>query len=240
MIIPAVDILGGRCVRLHQGDYDKETVYYDRPADAAKVWEDQGAELIHLVDLDGAHDGLPENLDAIAEIIHEVDVPLEIGGGIRTIETIQRYFSLGISRIVVGTKALQDPVWLANVTRRFPGRIVVDIAARDGRVAVQGWVETSDVDAFEFAKQVDALPLRAIVFTDVATDGAMSGPNIPALERMTEAVETPVVASGGISTLEDVERVAQLHVEGMIIGRALFDGAFSLEDAIAKTSRGQG
>jgi len=240
MIIPAVDILGGRCVRLHQGDYAKRTVYYNRPADAAKVWADQGAELIHLVDLDGAHDGLPKNLDAIAEITHEIDVPVEIGGGIRTTETIQRYFSLGISRLVVGTRALQDPEWLADVAGRFPGRIVVDIGARNGRVAVEGWVETSDVDAFDFAKQVDALPLCAIVFTDVATDGAMSGPNLPALQRMTETVETPVVASGGISTLDDVARVATLHVEGMIIGRALFDGAFTLQEAIAKTSRGEG
>jgi phosphoribosylformimino-5-aminoimidazole carboxamide ribotide isomerase len=182
---------------------------------------------------------VPKNLDALAEIVHAVDVPLEIGGGVRTTETVQRYFSLGISRIVIGTRALNDPEWFAEITERFPGRIVAGVDARDGRVAVKGWVETSDVDAFEFARQIDSLPLAAIVFTDVATDGAMQGPNLAALQRMTDTVDTPVVASGGISTLEDVERVAQLRVEGMIIGRALFDGAFTLQEAIAKTSRGQ-
>ena len=233
MILPAVDIRGGRCVRLVQGRLDAETVYVDRPADAARRWAEQGAELIHVVDLDGAFAGRPENFDAIAAIVGEVDVPVEVGGGVRSDATVGRYVDLGVERVVVGSRAFRDPGWLVGLCERFAGRIVAGVDARDGRVAVEGWAEVSEVDAIDFARQLDGLGLRAIAFTDVATDGMMAGPNLEALARLAESVSTPVVASGGIASLEDVRRVASLGVEGMIIGKALFTGALSLGAAIA-------
>jgi len=232
IIIPAVDIRGGRCVRLLQGRLDQETVYFDRPADAARQWAEQGAELIHVVDLDGAFQGQPANFDAVAAIVREAGVPIELGGGVRTDETVERYLAAGVERVVIGSRALRDPQWLARLCERFPGRIVGGVDARDGRVAVEGWAETSDVDALAFARGLDGLGLRALVFTDVATDGMMRGPNLGALRRLVEAVRTPVVASGGIATLDDVRAVAALGVEGMIVGKALFAGAFSLPSAI--------
>jgi len=233
IVIPAVDIRGGRCVRLHQGRPDQETVYFDHPLDAARIWAEQGAELIHVVDLDGAFQGRPANFGAVAAIVREAGAPVEIGGGIRTDATVERYLELGVERVVVGSRALREPDWLAGLCARFPGRIVAGVDARDGRVAVEGWAETSEVDAVAFARQLDAIGLRAIIFTDVATDGAMGGPNLAALRSLAEAVDTPVVASGGIASLDDVREVAALDVEGMIIGKALFAGAFSLPSAIA-------
>ena len=233
MVIPAVDIRGGRCVRLLQGRADKETVYFDRPVEAARLWADQGAELIHVVDLDGAFGGQPANFGAIVAIAHEVPTPIEVGGGIRSDDTVARYLDAGVERVVLGSRALREPAWLRALCERFPGRIVAGIDARDGRVAVEGWAETSDIEALAFARELDPIGLRAIVFTDVATDGAMQGPNLPALRRLLDAVKTPVVASGGIASLDDVRRVAALPVEGMIIGKALFAGAFTLQAAIA-------
>ncbi|MFP4058397.1 MAG: 1-(5-phosphoribosyl)-5-[(5-phosphoribosylamino)methylideneamino]imidazole-4-carboxamide isomerase [Candidatus Brocadiia bacterium] len=234
MVIPAVDIRGGRCVRLLQGRLDAETVYFDDPVDAAHRWADQGAELVHVVDLDGAVEGRPANFDAVARIAEEVDVPIEVGGGVRTDEAVARYLELGVERLVLGTRALREPQWLASLCERYPGRIVAGVDARDGRVTVEGWARTSGVDALDFARRLDALGLRALVYTDVATDGTLSGPNLGALGRLVEAVSTPVVASGGIASLDDVERVAALGVEGMIIGQALFTGALSLPEAMAR------
>jgi len=237
MVIPAVDIRGGRCVRLVQGRPDEETVYFDRPAEAAALWAGQGAELIHVVDLDGAFEGRPANFEAVAAIAREVAVPIEVGGGIRSDETVGRYLDAGVERVILGSRALREPAWLVALCGRFPGRIVAGIDARDGRVAVEGWAKTSEVEALGFARELDGMGLRAIIFTDVATDGAMRGPNLPALRRLLDAVRTPVVASGGIASLDDVRRVAALPVEGMIIGKALFEGAFTLQAAIeaAKT-----
>lgn len=231
MVIPAVDIRGGRCVRLLQGRADQETVYFDRPVEAARLWADQGAELIHVVDLDGAFEGRPANFEAVAAIAREVAVPIEVGGGIRSDDTVAAYLDAGVQRVVLGSRALREPEWLHGLCQRLPGRIVAGIDARGGRVAVEGWAETSSVEALAFARKLDAMGPRAIIFTDVATDGAMRGPNLPALQRLLDAVKTPVVASGGIASLDDVRRVAALPVEGMIIGKALFAGAFTLQAA---------
>lgn len=238
MVIPAVDIRGGRCVRLVQGRAAEETVYFERPTEAARLWAGQGAELIHVVDLDGAFEGRPANFGIIAAIARELATPIQVGGGIRTDEAVARYLDAGVDRVVLGTRALADPDWLQALCLRFPGRIVAAIDARDGRVATEGWAQTSDTDAVAFAKRLDLLGLRALVFTDVATDGAMRGPNLSALQRLLDAVRTPVVASGGIASLEDVRRVAALGVEGMIIGKALYEGAFTLKAAIEAARKG--
>ena len=232
VILPAVDIRGGRCVRLVQGRADQETVYFDRPVDAARRWADEGACLLHVVDLDGAFAGEPANVAAITEILREVDVPIEVGGGVRSTQTVERYLAMGVERVVVGSRAAREPDWLVELCAAFPGRIVAGIDARDGRVTVEGWLETSDTDAIELAAQLDGVGLRAVAFTDVATDGTLAGPNLDALGRLVERLTTPVVASGGIASLDDVRRVAALGVEAMIIGKALFTGAVSLPDAI--------
>jgi len=252
MVIPAVDIRGGRCVRLREGRADAETVYFDDPLEAARLWASAGARLIHVVDLDGAFEGQPVNFGLVAEIAQALDVPVEVGGGVRSEETVERYLGAGVERVVIGTRALREPGWFAGtralrepgwfaaLCRRFPGRVVAGVDARGGKVAVEGWAETSQVDAIEFARRLDEARPRAIIFTDVATDGTMKGPNLRALERLLEAVATPVVASGGIASLEDVRRVAALGAEGMIIGKALFDGAFSLAEAIAAAEGAEG
>ena len=240
MVIPAVDIRGGRCVRLREGRADAETVYFDDPLEAARLWASAGARLIHVVDLDGAFEGQPVNFGLVAEIARALEVPVEVGGGVRSEETVERYLGAGVERVVIGTRALREPGWFAALCRRFPGRVVAGVDARGGKVAVEGWAETSQVDAIEFARRLDEARPRAIIFTDVATDGTMKGPNLRALERLLEAVATPVVASGGIASLEDVRRVAALGVEGMIIGKALFDGALSLAEAIAAAEGAEG
>ena len=238
MILPAVDIRGGRCVRLLQGRLDAETVYYDRPADAALRWAEQGAELIHVVDLDGAFAGRPENFDAVAAVVREVDVPVEVGGGVRTDATVGRYVDLGVERVVVGSRAFRDPGWLVGLCERFAGRIVAGVDARDGRVAVEGWAEVSEVDALDFARQLDGLGLRAIAFTDVATDGMMAGPNFQAMAEMASAVTTGVIASGGVTTVSDVTQLATTGVAGCIIGRSLYEGSLTLRDALAASRKG--
>jgi len=240
MVIPAVDIRGGRCVRLHQGRAEAESVYFDSPLEAARLWAAGGAKLIHVVDLDGAFRGEPVNFGLVAEIARQVGVPIEVGGGVRSEETLERYLSAGVERVVVGTRALREPEWFAALCRGFPGRVVAGVDARGGKVAVEGWAETSQVDAIEFARRLDDAQPRAIIFTDVATDGTMSGPNLGALERLVDAVATPVVASGGIASVEDVRRVAALGVEGMIIGKALLAGAFTLAEAIAAAEEAEG
>ena len=240
MVIPAVDIRGGRCVRLREGRADAETVYFDDPLKAARLWASAGARLIHVVDLDGAFEGQPVNFGLVAEIARALEVPVEVGGGVRSEETVERYLGAGVERVVIGTRALREPGWFAALCRRFPGRVVAGVDARGGKVAVEGWAETSQVDAIEFARRLDEARPGAIIFTDVATDGTMKGPNLRALERLLETVATPVVASGGIASLEDVRRVAALGVEGMIIGKALFDGALSLAEAIAAAEGAEG
>ena len=237
-IWPAIDLRGGKCVRLQQGDYGRETVFGEDPAAMAGHWVDEGAECLHLVDLDGARDGRPGNLASVEAILQAVDVPCELGGGIRSEEVIAELLELGIERLVVGTRALKEPDWFRRTCRRFPGKLVVGIDARDGRVATDGWLETSDVAAVELARQFEGEPLAAIVYTDIATDGMMVGPNVSAMAEMQAAVDLPVVASGGITTGEDVARLAAVPMAGCIIGRALYEGRLTLPEAI-RAGRGQ-
>lgn len=231
-IWPAIDLRGGKCVRLKQGDYDRETVFGDDPAAMARHWVQEGAECLHLVDLDGARDGRPGNLDSVKAILQAVSVSCELGGGIRTEETIEELLHLGLHRLVIGTRALKEPDWFRSVCRRFPGKLVLGIDARKGRVATDGWLEVSDVAAVDLARQFAGEPLAAIVYTDIATDGMMVGPNVEAMAEMQAAVEFEVVASGGVSTRDDVARLAAVPMAGAIIGRALYEGTLTLPDAI--------
>jgi phosphoribosylformimino-5-aminoimidazole carboxamide ribotide isomerase len=232
-IWPAIDLRGGKCVRLLQGDYRRELVFDDDPAAVARRMVEQGAESLHLVDLDGARSGRPENLESVRAIVGAVGIPCELGGGIRDEETISQLLELGLSRLVIGTRALREPEWLRRCARRWPGRLVLGIDARDGHVATDGWLETSSAAAEDLARQFDAEPLAAIIYTDIATDGMLAGPNLAAMSRMHEAIRLPLVASGGVTTVDDVSALAGLGIAGCIIGRALYENRIILSDAIA-------
>jgi phosphoribosylformimino-5-aminoimidazole carboxamide ribotide isomerase len=199
----------------------------------ARRWVSQGAEFLHLVDLDGAREGHSVNRQAIESIVRAVDVPCELGGGIRDEATISQMLALGLTRLVVGTRALKDAAWFRETCRKFPDRLAVGIDARDGRVATDGWLEVSDVAATELAKSLAGEPIAAIIYTDIAKDGMMSGPNFGAMAEMNEAVDVPVIASGGVTTAQDVARLAQAGLAGCIIGRSLYEGRLTLAEALA-------
>ena len=232
-IWPAIDLRGGKCVRLQQGDYDRETVFGEDPAAMARHWVDLGAEYLHLVDLDGARQGYPGNLATVGAILQAVDCPCELGGGIRSEETIRQALELGLQRLIIGTLAIKQPDWFRRMCAKFPGKLVLGIDARDGRVATEGWQETSSVPAIELAGQFAGEPIAAIIYTDIATDGMLIGPNTAAMAEMQSAVAVPVVASGGITSQEDVAQLAAVPMAGCIIGRALYEGKLTLPDAMA-------
>ena len=234
-IWPAIDLREGRCVRLRQGDFRQETVYGDDPAGMARHWVAEGARNLHLVDLDGARQGEPleKNLEAVRAIVAAANVPCELGGGIRSEATIRELLGLGLVRLVIGTLALSQPDWFRRMCRQFPGRLVLGIDARDGRVATEGWLATSRMEALELAGQFAAEPLAAVIYTDIAADGMLAGPNFAAMARMQEAVRRPVIASGGVTTRDDVARLAAIPMAGCIIGRALYEGTLTLPQALA-------
>jgi phosphoribosylformimino-5-aminoimidazole carboxamide ribotide isomerase len=231
-IWPAIDLRGGKCVRLVQGDYRRELVFGEDPAAMARQLVEDGAECLHLVDLDGARDGEPANLPSVLAILAAVDVPCELGGGIRDEAAIGRLIELGLTRLVIGTKALRDPDWFHGMVRRFPGQLVLGIDARDGHVATDGWLETSSTAAVELARQFEDEPLAAIIYTDIAKDGMLAGPNVAAMREMRDAVRLPVIASGGVTTAADVARLAAAQLAGCIIGRALYEGKLTLSEAL--------
>jgi phosphoribosylformimino-5-aminoimidazole carboxamide ribotide isomerase len=233
---PAIDLRAGKCVRLQQGDYGRETVFGDDPAAMARHWVDEGARFLHLVDLDGAKAGRAANLDSVRAILAAVNVPCELGGGIRDEDTIRSLLELGLARLVVGTKALREPDWFHQVANRFPGRLVLGLDARGGRVATDGWLATSETSAVELARQFDDEPLAAIIYTDIATDGMLGGPNLSAIREMQAAVRLPIIASGGVTTADDVADVAALGVAGCIIGRSLYEGKLTLQEALSAAS----
>ncbi len=232
-IWPAIDLRGGNCVRLQQGDYQRETFFGDDPVAMARHWVSQGAERLHLVDLDGARTGRPENLPVVRDIVEAIGVPCEIGGGIRTEATIRQLLDAGLSRLVVGTLALREPEWFRKMCRSFPGRLVLGIDARDGLVATDGWMNTSATPAVDLARQFAGEPIAAVVYTDIATDGMLTGPNVGAMRQMKQAVEWPVVASGGVSNADDVAALARANMDGCIIGRALYERKLDLPAALA-------
>lgn len=230
-VIPAIDLRGGQCVRLRQGDYSQETVFGDDPAAMAATWASEGAGRIHLVDLDGAKEGHPVNVGAVRSILRAVTVPCQLGGGVRDEATIAAWIDAGVERVIVGTQALKDPAWFRSMAARYPDRLILGLDARDGRVATAGWLDVSDVDAAALARQFDDLPLAAVVYTDIAKDGMLGGPNLAATEALALRLKTPLIASGGVSSLEDIGRLAALPVAACIVGRALYDQRFRLSEA---------
>ncbi len=235
IVIPAIDIKGGRCVRLKQGRMSDETVFSDVPEEMAVRWFEQGAERLHMVDLDGAVEGKAVNHDAIKRIVNAIPIPVQLGGGIRTLSILEVYFDLGIQYAILGTAVCKDPDFVRQATEKFPGRIIIGIDARGDRVAVEGWTEDVDLTPLELAKRFEGLGVSAINYTDIHRDGMRTGPNIEATRDLARAISIPVIASGGISGIQDVLNVLALAedgVIGMITGRALYDGSLDLHEAI--------
>ena len=235
IIIPAIDLKEGKCVRLEQGLMDKATVYSDDPATTARHWEAQGAELLHVVDLNGAFAGVPKNLDAIKAIREAIKIPIEVGGGIRDLATIRTLVSIGIDRIILGTAAIENPVFVQEACREFPGRIIVGIDARDGLVAIKGWAEVTKVKAVDLAVQMQEYGVIAVIYTDIKRDGMLSGPNIDATQALASALHIPVIASGGVHTMKDIENLLAVRasgVSGVITGKAIYSGSLDLKEAI--------
>jgi phosphoribosylformimino-5-aminoimidazole carboxamide ribotide isomerase len=232
-IWPAIDLRGGQCVRLQQGDYGRETVFGDDPAAMARRWVADGGQFLHLVDLDGARDGKLVNLEVVRAIARAVDIPCELGGGVRDESAIRTLLDAGLSRVVIGTKALREPDWFRQMCRKFPNRLALGIDARNGQVATDGWLETSDVSAVSMARQFDDEPVAALIYTDIATDGMLQGPNLEAMREMAAAVRLPVIASGGVSSADDVRRLTTTGVAGCIIGRALYENRLTIAEALA-------
>ena len=235
IIIPAVDIKDGKCVRLLQGRKDKETVFSDDPVAMARRWQQQGARRIHVIDLDGAFEKKPKNLAVIERMIQEIDVPIQVGGGIRERKAVDRYMQAGADRVIIGTEAIRNPDLVAECCRDYPNRVVVAIDARGGLVAIEGWVETTRTPAVELARRFEATGIAAINFTDIHRDGMQTGPNIEETRKLAEAISIPVVASGGVSSIEDIRNLLPLEavgVVGVITGKALYAGTLRLADAI--------
>lgn len=235
IIIPAIDLKDGRCVRLKQGRMSDETIFSNAPEDMAVRWFEQGAKRLHLVDLDGAFQGKPVNKTAIEKIIRAVPVPIQLGGGIRDMDTIKSYFDLGLHYLILGTAALKDPELVEEACDKFPGQILLGIDAKDNRVALEGWTEEIVLTPVELAKRFEGVSITAVIYTDIHRDGMKTGPNVDATRDLATAIQIPVIASGGISTISDVFEVSTLSesgVMGMITGRALYDGSLDLVEAI--------
>jgi len=234
-IYPAIDLRGGKCVRLFQGLASEETIYFEDPLDAARKWIEVGAKHMHLVDLDGAFSGGSANLDAVQKIAQETQLRVQLGGGMRDDRSVKEALALGLNRVIIGTRACTDPQWVGELVEEFgPDKIVVGIDAKDGLVATKGWVETTEIEAIDLAQQMQDLGARWIIHTDVATDGAMKGPNLEAQQKIAEAVpDCQIIASGGVTSYADIDDLRELseatpNIEGVIIGRALYEGTIEL------------
>jgi phosphoribosylformimino-5-aminoimidazole carboxamide ribotide isomerase len=236
IIIPAIDLRGGRCVRLTQGQASAETVYAENPVKVAKRWYDEGADMLHIVNLDAAlNKNDTENLKALERILFEVNIPVQFGGGVRTVEDARRVDELGATRIVIGTAAIENPVLLEHIIEEFGSTIVVGIDARDGKVALRGWEKLSNINAIDFAQKVAGMGIERIVYTDIARDGMLSGINLDATREIAEASGLKVTASGGVASLDDIYALRELEpygVDSVIVGKALYEGVFTLEDAL--------
>jgi phosphoribosylformimino-5-aminoimidazole carboxamide ribotide isomerase len=240
IIIPAIDLKDGKCVRLLQGKKEEVTVYSDDPAATAKHWASLGAELLHVVDLDGAFTGEQKNFEKIRAIREAIDIPIEVGGGIRDVERIERLISLGVDRVIIGTTAAKNPDMVQKACEKYPGKVLVGIDAKDGKVAIKGWVEVTEFNAIEFAKKMQDAGTAGIIYTDISRDGMLSGPNIEAMEKMVSSVNIPVIASGGVSKIGDIKSLMKIkNLWGVITGKALYAGAMDLRQAIEITKAGK-
>jgi phosphoribosylformimino-5-aminoimidazole carboxamide ribotide isomerase len=229
-IIPAIDILNGKCVRLKQGRYDAETVYSNNPLEFAKKWAAMGARRIHVVDLDGARTGIPKNINIIKSITKEIDVPIQVGGGIRNFELIKELIGSGIDRVILGTTAVNNPNTLARFCEAFNDRIAVAIDAKEGKAATNGWTKISKKDIFTLAKEAKELGVKRFVYTEINRDGMLTGPNFEGIKKFVEQVKVPVIASGGVSSKEDIEKLKKTGAEGCIVGKALYEGKVKIEE----------
>ena len=241
-VIPAIDLLGGNCVRLYQGDYDQSEIFGKDPIAMAKQWQDQGATRLHLVDLDGAKDGEPVNLPVIAKIVEALTIPVQVGGGLRDRSRVSQLLGLGVRSAILGTIAVENPDLVGELCNEFPGQIIVGIDARNGKVATKGWLETSEVEAVELAERMAKLGAAAIIYTDIYRDGTMQGPNLDALRELAEKITIPVIASGGVSSVTDLLSLLSLEsigVTGAIVGRAIYTGDVVLKEAIRAVGNGR-
>ena len=238
-LYPAIDLKDGKCVRLLQGDYNEVTVFGENPAEMAKQWELQGGKFLHLVDLDGAKAGKGLNDQAVKAIIQAVHIPVELGGGIRTLEAIEAKLQMGVYRVILGSVAVSNFELVEEAVKRFGSeRIVVGVDAKGGKVAVEGWQKVTDLDALDFCKRLEAVGVQTVIYTDIAKDGMMQGPNIEETRRLVEHTKLQIVASGGVSTMEDLAQVEAIGVEGAIIGKAIYTGAINLKEAAERFEGG--
>lgn len=234
-IYPAIDIAGGKCVRLYKGLMSQSTVYYENPVDVARMWAESGADWMHVVDLDGAFSGKPENLGIVEDIVKSVDLKIQYGGGIRDADTARRLIELGVSRIVIGTKAIGDREMIAHICDNYAGRFAIALDVKGDKVAVKGWVEESDIDAVSLALDLEKLGASLFIYTQILRDGTLQGPDLDGLKKLCASIDGSVIASGGISSLDDIKKVQQLEdsgVNGVIIGKALYEKAFELKEAL--------
>ncbi|MEW6066692.1 MAG: 1-(5-phosphoribosyl)-5-[(5-phosphoribosylamino)methylideneamino]imidazole-4-carboxamide isomerase [Nitrospirota bacterium] len=235
-IIPAIDLKDGKCVRLLQGRKDAVTTYSNNPVATAKKWESCGAKLLHIVDLDGAFTGNPKNLDSIIKVRKAVRASLQVGGGIRGIGNIMKVFSSGVDKIIIGTAAIEDPEFLTYCCNKYPGKILVGIDAKNGMVAIKGWEEVTSLTAKDMAQRLAMIGVAGIIYTDISKDGMLSGPNIEAIKEMVEGVNIPVIASGGVSNMDDIKNLLKIkNLWGVITGKAIYTGTLDLKEAIEIT-----
>lgn len=232
-IIPAIDLIDGKAVRLMKGDYDKVTVYNDNPAEVAKQFERDGAKLLHVVDLDGAKDGTTANFDTVAEIVKQTKLSVEIGGGIRDIERVKKYMDIGVDRVIIGTAAVTDPEFLREAVTLYGDKIVVGVDIKDGYVAIKGWLEVSKLSCFDFCENLAEMGVNTVICTDISKDGMMSGTNMELYRQLSEKFGMNIIASGGVSSIEDVQELTEMGIYGAIVGKAIYTGAVDLPRAIS-------
>ncbi len=234
LIFPAIDLYGGKAVRLYKGDYKQMTVYSDDPVSVARDFESKGASWVHLVDLEGAKNGTTPNIDTVSAIAQKTSLNCEIGGGIRNMETVEKYFNAGVSRVILGTAAVTDEAFLRAAVSKYGEKIAVGVDIKDSMVAIKGWIEKSEYDAFDFCKKMQKIGVKTIICTDISKDGAMKGANHALYRELSEKFEMQIVASGGVSSMDDVEKLAALDIYGAIIGKAYYTGTIDLKEAIEK------
>lgn len=237
IILPAIDLKGGKCVRLYKGDFNKTEVVAESALDTALSFKEAGAEFIHMVDLDGALKGTGVNYEIVSEIVKKVDVPVELGGGIRDMETIDFLINIGLSRVILGTAALNNPELVKTAVEKYGDKIAVGIDAKDGLVAVDGWINVSKVNYIDFAKEMEKIGVKTIIFTDISKDGTLQGPNLEQLGEIQNSVSCDIVASGGIKDLEDLKNINKMGIYGAITGKAIYSGNINLKEAIAEFKR---